>query len=54
MKDRPTSSHEYIFLLSKSQKYYYAYEAIKEEAAYKPFADPPRESKGAFAGSILT
>lgn len=49
VKDRPTSSHEYIFLLSKSQKYYYAYVAIKEEAAYKPFADhPPRGSKGAF------
>ena len=29
-KDRPTKSHEYIFLLSKSQKYYYDNEAIKE------------------------
>jgi len=28
--DRPTKSHEYIFLLSKSQKYYYDAEAIKE------------------------
>ena len=26
--DRPTKSHEYIFLLSKSQKYYYDHEAI--------------------------
>jgi len=32
-KDRPTKSHEYIFLLSKSQKYYYDSEAIKEETA---------------------
>nr|WP_239646648.1 site-specific DNA-methyltransferase [Bacillus zhangzhouensis] len=48
VRDRPTSSHEYIFLLSKSQKYYYDHEAIKEEAAYKPFPDPPRGSKGAF------
>ena len=31
-KDRPTKSHEYIFLLSKSQKYYYDAEAIKEES----------------------
>ena len=28
--DRCTKSHEYIFLLSKSQKYYYDHEAIKE------------------------
>lgn len=48
VRDRPTSSHEYIFLLSKSQKYYYDHEAIKEEAAYKPFPDPPRGSRGAF------
>jgi DNA modification methylase len=30
VKDRPTKSHEYIFLLSKSQRYYYDSEAIKE------------------------
>lgn len=30
--DRPTRSHEYIFLLSKSAKYYYDHEAIKEPA----------------------
>ena len=30
--DRCTKSHEYIFLLSKSQKYYFDYEAIQEEA----------------------
>lgn len=29
--DRCTKSHEYIFLLSKSPKYYYDHEAIKEE-----------------------
>lgn len=31
--DRPTKSHEYIFLLTKSAKYYYNHEAIKEEGA---------------------
>lgn len=31
--DRCTKSHEYIFLLSKSQKYYYDNEAIKEPVA---------------------
>lgn len=34
VKDRCTKAHEYIFLLSKSQKYYYDYEAIKEPASY--------------------
>lgn len=30
VKDRCTKAHEYIFLLSKSQRYYYDMEAIKE------------------------
>ncbi|GAA4867050.1 hypothetical protein GCM10023310_53430 [Paenibacillus vulneris] len=30
VKDRPTQSHEYLFLLSKSERYYYDHEAIKE------------------------
>ena len=30
--DRPTKSHEYIFLLSKSEKYFYDAESIKEPA----------------------
>jgi len=30
--DRCTKAHEYIFLLSKSQRYYYNHEAIKDEA----------------------
>ena len=30
--DRCTKAHEYIFLMSKSQKYYYDVDAIKEEA----------------------
>ena len=30
--DRPTRSHEYIFLLSKSERYYYDHEAIQEPA----------------------
>lgn len=32
--DRPTKSHEYLFLLSKSERYYYDHEAIKEPAIY--------------------
>lgn len=30
VKDRPTMAHEYIFLFSKSEKYYYDFESIKE------------------------
>lgn len=32
VKDRPTRSHEYLFLMTKSENYYYDYEAIKEPA----------------------
>lgn len=35
VQDRCTKAHEYIFLLSKSQKYYYDYEAIKEPSTSK-------------------
>ena len=30
VKDRPTQAHEYVFLLTKSERYYYDYQAIKE------------------------
>lgn len=33
--DRCTKSHEYIFLMSKSQKYYYDADAIKEQSTSK-------------------
>lgn len=32
--DRPTRSHEYIFLLTKQERYFYDHEAIKEPAIY--------------------
>ena len=38
--DRCTKAHEYIFLLSKSPKYYFDYEAIKE-----PSIQPERAGK---------
>lgn len=40
VKDRPTRSHEYVFLFSKSEKYYYDWEAIKE-----PAVDPKQKTK---------
>src|SRR5258708_26230295 len=39
VKDRPTKAHEQIFLLTKSPKYYYNHEAIKE-----PFSTDPKEN----------
>jgi DNA modification methylase len=37
VSDRCTKSHEYIFLLSKSSKYYYDHEAIKQPMADSSF-----------------
>ena len=34
VKNRPTKSHEYIFMLAKNKKYYYDHIAILEPAAY--------------------
>lgn len=44
-KDRPTKSHEYIFLLSKSKNYYYDQEVIKE-LCVNGDPNPPRGSVG--------
>lgn len=46
VKDRPTKSHEYLFLLSKNKKYYYDYRAILELANY----DGRKDTK--FKGSL--
>ncbi|UOF77586.1 adenine specific methyltransferase mboiiA [Caudoviricetes sp.] len=46
VKDRPTSSHEYVFLLSKSERYYYDASSILE-----PFADQRRGADGSRAPS---
>lgn len=40
VKDRPTRAHEYVFLFSKSEKYYYDWQAIIE-----PAYDPKQNSK---------
>jgi site-specific DNA-methyltransferase (cytosine-N4-specific) len=31
VKDRPTRSHEYIFMFSKNERYYYDHETVKED-----------------------
>lgn len=44
VRDRCTKSHEYIFLLTKSPKYFYDFQAVKEPAV--GFEDDPRNSFG--------
>lgn len=39
VKDRCTKSHEYLFLLSKSERYYFDQDVIKEPANIKNFRD---------------
>ena len=41
--DRPTKAHEYLFLLAKSERYFYDAEAIKE----------PANSEGPRGGNLL-
>jgi DNA modification methylase len=43
--DRPTKSHEYLFLMAKSERYYYDSDAIREPASY----DYPNRSAAAKA-----
>ena len=45
MTDRCTKAHEYIFLLSKSARYYYDAEAIKELAGYPNGPNSPESIK---------
>ena len=57
VKDRCTKAHEYIFLLSKSRRYYYDHEVIKEPAAYDGRKDTllkgsPKYEKGIVSGQV--
>lgn len=46
--DRPTRSHEYIFLLTKSERYYYNAEAIKEPARWPNGPNSPQSIKSPY------
>lgn len=35
VKDRPTRSHEYLFMFTKQERYYYDYQAVKENGRNK-------------------
>ena len=47
VRDRPTKSHEYMFLLSKSKRYYWDQEAVRE-----PNANPSRTNYTSGRGRI--
>ncbi|MFH0911796.1 MAG: site-specific DNA-methyltransferase [Planctomycetota bacterium] len=36
VKDRPTRAHEYVFMLTKSERYFYDYKAVMEQNGDKP------------------
>ncbi len=49
--DRPTKAHEYVFLLSKSQRYYFDSDAVKEQSVSdhpsgNGYARPEQRSRG--------
>lgn len=43
VRDRPTKAHEYIFLLTKSDRYYYDHESVRE--AIQSDRSPSRKAK---------
>jgi DNA modification methylase len=45
--DRPTKAHEYLFLLAKSQKYYYDAAAIEEDAKWERWGDQTEKKQHA-------
>jgi len=49
IRDRPTKSHEYIFLLAKSERYYYDQDVIRE-----PFATPPHAPRNKPRPGVLS
>lgn len=53
VKNRCTKSHEYIFLLTKSAKYYYDYKAIMEDAAYDGRKDTIMKGSEKYANGFV-
>lgn len=49
--DRPTKAHEYLFLLTKSPKYYYDSEAIREKTGNEATMDEYLQSLGSNNGA---
>lgn len=45
VRDRPTTAHEYVFLLAKSERYYYDGDAIAERLTTDPSENYPARAK---------
>lgn len=59
VKDRPTKAHEYIFLLSKNERYYYDADAVAEpfvfpERRYRKFTENHKTGQLALQGNRST
>jgi site-specific DNA-methyltransferase (cytosine-N4-specific) len=57
VQDRCTKAHEYIFLMSKSQKYYYDADAIKEKSTHfgeQRSFNSPKKAERNVKGKIST
>jgi len=50
VRDRCTRQHEYIFMLSKSKRYFYDNEALREPAVMKPLRRPVGRPKDVISG----
>jgi len=53
VQDRPTNAHEYLFLLTKSSKYYYDAEAIWEVAEYDGRNDTEMKGSDKYLNNVL-
>ena len=52
--DRPTKSHEYIFLLTKQERYFYDAASIKEPLSPETVSDRLRRKNGTIKGARIT
>jgi DNA modification methylase len=50
VRDRCTKAHEYLFLLSKNQRYHFDSDAIAEPSTYGPDCGQKEAPKGSFSG----
>jgi len=53
VKNRCTKAHEYIFLLTKSDKYYFDYKSIMEKAAYDGRKQEKMRGGAKYSGEIV-
>lgn len=52
--DRPLSDYEYVFLLSKSRRYFYDHEAVKEDATGSGYSAPGQTSQNGNREPVVT